>query len=102
MAISKNDGLGYGQTWQNLTAQRALNVTYYNTTGKPKYINLLTVTVGDNGGAILDVNGINVYGHNPATGGAGFPMELNAIIPVNGSYKASNVGQSLLHWNELV
>lgn len=101
MAISKNDGLGYGQTWQNLTAQRALNVTYYNTTGKPKYINLLTINNGASGGARLEVNGVTLYGVDPTTSTAGFYMAIEAVIPVNGSYKASNLAQSLVAWNEL-
>jgi hypothetical protein len=34
-ALDAMQSLGYGQTWQNVSGARALNVTYYNTTKNP-------------------------------------------------------------------
>jgi hypothetical protein len=34
-ALTALSSLGYGQTWQNVTASRSSGTTYYNTTGKP-------------------------------------------------------------------
>ena len=37
-ALAAMSSLGYGQTWQNLAGSRAYSTTYYNTTGKPIWV----------------------------------------------------------------
>lgn len=100
-ALSAMSSLGYGQTWQNLTASRATGTTYYNTTGKPIFIaGTLTSTVA--GAMSRVVTGAadytNSYNAN-ASQGLGF----FGLIPANGSYLVTaNVGTpTITGWFEL-
>ena len=49
--------LGYGQTWQDVTASRAIGTTYTNTTGKPIQLSVNIVHNSSGGGSSLSVNG---------------------------------------------
>ena len=64
--ILGQNSLGYGQTYQNVTASRALSTTYYNTTGKAIFVSIgCSVT----GGPIPTVNGVtspSAYSYNTA------------------------------------
>ena len=57
--MDKNASIGIGQTWQDVTAQRQIGVTYTNTTGRPIALSV-TLQAGGLGGAVdikLSVNG---------------------------------------------
>ena len=57
--VGKSAGLGIGQSWQDVTAQRQIGVTYTNTTGRPIALSV-TLQAGGLGGAAdikLSVNG---------------------------------------------
>lgn len=57
--VSKSAGLGIGQSWQDVAAQRQIGVTYTNTTGKPIAL-AVTLQAGGIGGEAdikLSVNG---------------------------------------------
>ena len=57
--VGKSAGLGIGQSWQDVTAQRQIGVTYTNTTGRPIALSV-TLQSGSSGGAAdikLSVNG---------------------------------------------
>ena len=57
--VGKSAGLGIGQSWQDVTAQRQIGVTYTNTTGRPIALSV-TLQAGGLGGAVdikLSVNG---------------------------------------------
>ncbi len=57
--VGKSAGLGIGQSWQDVTAQRQIGVTYTNTTGRPIALSV-TLQSGGLGGAAdikLSVNG---------------------------------------------
>jgi len=87
------NGLGYGQTWQNVTASRAYSTTYYNTTGKP-----IAVMV-QNSGAFSPttiVNGQTLY----STAGTSIGF-VSFIVPVGGSYSQNFGTGSLQIWSEL-
>lgn len=55
--------IGYGQTWQDVTASRALGTTYTNSTGKP--IMICVFAYGANPAQTLSlrvvINGVNTY-----------------------------------------
>lgn len=55
-AVAAGGGLGVGQTWQDVTANRAINTVYQNTSGKPIQ---LRVFVPNSGGTILKVSANN-------------------------------------------
>lgn len=93
-AITAMSSLGYGQTWQNLTASRAAGTTYYNTTGRPIEVAIqlggagLTCTLSIDGAAVV--------------GGYASPSAnatLCAVVPSGKSYSV-NAG-ALVIWSEL-
>jgi len=93
--------IGVGQTWQNVLASRALATTYTNNTGKPIMVNIVTTSTGSSGGIQLTISGVVLYGSNPATSTAGFPMNITALIPVGATYSVANTAQTLTAWNEV-
>ena len=97
-ALAAMSSLGYGQTLQTVT--RALDTTYYNTTGKP-----ITVSGSNNnisgGRQSITVNGI-IIGYYTAANSA-IDMPFNFIVPAGGSYAVSiTAGTATVNiWTEL-
>jgi hypothetical protein len=78
------NAIGFGQTWQNVTASRSAGVTYYNTTGKPIMLSIYgsaATTATFN----MQIDGVTLnllaYG-NPGTSAATFQI----IVPAGSSY----------------
>lgn len=103
-ALAALSSLGFGQTWQTVTASRALATTYYNTTGKP--IEAIISSGGASGTAVtlrLSINGGTAFvfaqcnlpsGNSVVAGGF--------IVPANASYAVTQTGSAtLVSWNEL-
>jgi hypothetical protein len=95
-AISAMGSLGYGQTWQDVTASRAIGTTYYNTTGKP----IMVAFTGFAAGAItfvMTINGsaVNFGWATGSVNGSGV-----VVIPAGASYVLSNPTTKTL-WQEL-
>lgn len=88
-ALASLSSIGYGQTWQNVTASRALSTTYYNTTGRPIQIYLSATTSPT---VTVTVNGT-------ALGAVISPCSM--IIPTGASYSVAFSGGVLGNWNEL-
>jgi hypothetical protein len=99
-ALSAMSSLGYGQTWQS--PSRALATTYYNTTGKPIFVNInyaLSATGGH--GCDFIVAGVTIVTmRNNASSTGNFP--LSTIVPPGASYilNAASSG-SISSWLEL-
>jgi hypothetical protein len=88
--------LGFGQAWQNVTASRALGVTYYNATGRPREIRYTVSTAAIH---TINVNGVAIVSCGGTTS-ASFAM--GALIPVDGNYSiTSTAGGSPIIWAEL-
>jgi hypothetical protein len=84
-ALTALSSLGCGQTWQGVT--RTASTTYYNTTGKPIYLNL-QCNLPTGGTMVITINGVNacsVSNGNAATQN----FNLGAIIPVGASYSST-------------
>ena len=90
-AIEANKGIGIGQTWQDVSAQRQVGVTYTNTTGRPIQLNIGFLRSGD-WWAYFIINGISI---KPSAGG------YSPIIPPNNTYKLIIKGENNLVWLEL-
>jgi len=91
-------GLGYGQTWQDVTGSRTSGVSYTNATGKPI---MVTVTLTASGGGVsvtFIVGGVTIpfFGF-AAAGGSGYAGGT-VIIPVGATYSCSGTINS---WLEL-
>jgi len=84
-ALSAMSSLGYGQTWQNVLGSRAINTTYYNTTGKPIMVVITCTYVTSN--ANLTINGVGMASTGPYASSVLIPM--SGIVPVGGNYSAS-------------
>jgi hypothetical protein len=100
-ALTAMSSLGYGQTWQNLTASRSVNVNYYNTTGKPIYV-YVSQCYSTSGVAtyILLVNGVQVSICQPwHTNSFG---EIDGLVPAGAVYQISAAGSfDVYYWTEL-
>ena len=86
-----DQAFGVGQTWQNLTASRAAETIYTNTTGKP-----IQVAISYNGNnAYFDIGGVEIYMPDYTAFGFAF-----FIIPNGTTYRIRNqVG--INSWSEL-
>lgn len=91
--------LGFGQSWQDLTASRALGATYYNNTGRPIQVCGYATNLG---GLALrpDINGVSITSSDNGS------LNLNCfnfIVPPGNSYSlAIGAGSgTLTKWSEL-
>ena len=95
-ALAAMSSLGYGQTWQNVTASRALSTTYYNTTGKPILVSINASFTGSNN-TFLYVNALSVVIVGSTTNNTN--SSHVSIIPAGSSYYAT--AGALNSWFEL-
>lgn len=103
---TNNNALGVGQTWQNMTASRALATTYTNSTGRPIFISLAVNTLdqANIGAFIVYVNDIKVTTVLAQTQNTGYIIEATTIVPAGATYRADrNNGAALRieNWSEL-
>lgn len=98
-ALTAMGSLGYGQTWQTVTGSRALATTYYNTTGKPIVVAVLSggLTAGNNITGV--VSGINVAYAQINTAGTS-QVTINFIVPVGATYSVT-ASAAFAAWYEL-
>jgi hypothetical protein len=97
-ALAAMSSLGYGQTWQNVSGSRAINTTYYNTTGKPILVCVGAVRSNATGVLVAVVNGVNVSTYSLAQGVEGF---VTFLVPIGGSYLIGPNLTSIISWTEL-
>jgi|APLak6261664640_1056046.scaffolds.fasta_scaffold21155_2 hypothetical protein len=97
MSIVAQQGIGFNQNWQDLTASRAFGVTYYNTSGRPRMV----MVNADSGGAktTASVDGVALPFGQVNTGYSSGLLVF--VVPIGKSYivNSSNV---LGKWSELV
>jgi hypothetical protein len=89
-------GLGYGQTWQDVSGSRSAGTTYYNTTGKP-----ILVSCGANGAtpnSTLAVNGVVIANLYSVSSGA---LSWLGLVPVGASYSVTLNSGTINVWAEL-
>jgi hypothetical protein len=88
-----------GQTWQNLTASRALSTTYTNTTGKP--ISVMVDGYSSAGAATgtATVNGAAIQ--TSSSFSANYRVWTSFIVPPSASYSFSISGTPVFFWSEL-
>ena len=97
-AIAANPAIGVSQTWQVVTASRAINTTYTNTTDRPIMVSVRSAV--DDGYSQLTVGGIVLAASGTSGGGyAGNHNTVSAIVPGGTSY--SYQGSAIALWAEL-
>ena len=96
------EAFGVGQTWQDVTASRAKNVTYTNTTGKVILVNVCVLCTDDDDGQTVTVGGIRVgYSSGYQSSGTGaWNNTITFIVPNLESYVVSG-GSGIVFWVEL-
>lgn len=103
-AISAMSSIGFGQTVQGLNGSRAMNTTYYNTTGKPIFISVIATVNTVGAATTISVNGVTYFGGSCYAVSSNVGSSCTAIIPPGGNYSASTstgtVG-TILGWIEL-
>ena len=100
---SAQTGLGYGQTWTDVTASRALVTSYTNSTGKPILV-LVTVSGGSADNRFTATcNGVAIIRVQTVVSGAGYNANLSFVVPNSGTYSVtqSGTGGSISLWTEL-
>jgi hypothetical protein len=97
-ALTSMSSLGYGQTWTDLTASRALSTTYYNTTGKPIAVSVYWQATAV-GTVTATVSGLQIAATTIATGATN-SGGLSFVVPVGATYSVA-CGVSFTRWSEL-
>lgn len=90
--------LGVGQSWQDLTASRAVNTSYTNTTGKPIVV-AVRMAISAVAAAQIVINGVTIIGQSQGSVGVGAFIE--AVVPAGATYSAgpsSGTASSLVWW----
>ena len=102
-ALASMSSLGYGQTWQNVVASRALATTFYNDTGRPISFSVTGVAGSTASIWTATINGVLVefgWGSNTLVSDMN---SVGGIVPPGGSYVVASVlgAITLSSWNEL-
>jgi hypothetical protein len=90
--------LGDGQTWQNLTASRALATTYTNSTGRSICVSINT-TRSSSGALTVTVSGLQLVSLQAAGSSVVDACNYTFIVPAGATYSAT--GNALASWMEL-
>lgn len=94
----ENQVIGVGQTWQNVTANRSVGVTYTNNTGKPISVMVYGLQSSGGDGISLSVNGVVASAFTEGH------QSLQCIVPSNSTYNLTVPSGStyfLFIWSEL-
>ena len=98
-AMAAMQSLGYGQTWQDVTASRASGTTYYNTTGRPIAVSFGATAVSGSPNLTVSIGGVQVINWTFPYGTAN---PASVIVPAGASYSATfGSGTGLAKWIEL-
>ena len=76
--------IGVSQTTSNLTASRALNTTYTNSTGKPIVAYCCISNASASALMMNAIDGVTIYGGVDPTAGAYYSMTL--VVPIGSTY----------------
>ncbi len=96
----RSQGLGVGQTWQNVTAARSFGTVYANTTGKPIFVSIAIFGTAGGCGKIF-VSGVYV-GESGVSNPLQSRNQLSAIVPHGATYQVVNCSASTIEsWAEL-
>lgn len=99
------NALGWGQTWQDVKASRALSTTYTNSTGRPIFVSV-TVAWGNASATLtLTVDGVVVQKSASNPDSSNLSLCVSAVVPNGSTYsvaQTSNVDPGTIeYWAEL-
>jgi hypothetical protein len=94
--------VGAGQTWQNLTASRAINVTYTNDTGRPIMVNITgAFTVNQYVEILIGGSVVVAKAAWDSLASGRVWGTVSAIVPAGNTYQATSTGLNTMSWAEL-
>lgn len=95
----KNQAVGYGQTWQDVTGSRVISTTYTNTTGKP--IQILVLAGGLSTNKTLTIDGISLGAWSSVGSSSQAHSSVSAVIPNGSTYSVGGTASGIISWTEL-
>ena len=102
MTLADMGAIGHGQTYENVTGQRAFGSTYTNSTGRPIYV---SITKKDSYGNQGDEMYIQVDGRNAtavaSNTGYNIRTSMSAIVPAGSTYRLAGTDLNFTLWTEL-
>jgi hypothetical protein len=101
VSTTTGGGIGYDQSWTDVSGSRTFGVSYTNSTAKPIQILVGASTTGAGGGVFITVNGVLLpatFAYSPSVG----VTSGTVIVPPGATYSASAYGgASYASWYEL-
>lgn len=93
-ALAAMSSLGFGQTPQNVTASRAFATTYYNTTGKPMLVSIVSLQgTGSTVSMSVSINGATSYLFAASVLPSGNAQcSGQFLVPADASYSVTQAG----------
>lgn len=102
-----NNAIGVGQTWQDVSTSRTIDISYTNTTGRPIVVSVSLQNTSSGSltlGIRATVNGVTVADQSVYTNGPSFNCNASFIVPAGGVYQISKYGSHTVntsYWSEL-
>ena len=93
-------GIGFNQTWQDVTSSRSAGVTYTNTTNKPIVLSIVHTSINGTAITSLTVSGIEVTRQQPDGAGL-YTYKQQVIVPKDATYLFTLGSGSISYWREL-
>ena len=98
--VLNDQAFGVNQSWQDVTANRALGITYTNSTGKPIQVSVVVQDTNSTNDLHFFVNGVSVIRMPDLVGGSSGFQQLTITVPSTQTYRLETA--NLLHsWVEL-
>ncbi|MBF8729788.1 hypothetical protein IRZ59_04965 [Pseudomonas guariconensis] len=99
-ALQAKPGIGWGQSYQDVTASRVIGTTYTNSTGRPLLV-IIAISQGTSGVTAVDVDGVQISRVNPS--GSGEVGTFYFVVPNGSTYnvRAVSGSRTLFSWVEL-
>ena len=98
----QSDGLGFSQTYQDVTASRTIGTTYTNSTGKPIFVSWYGTNSALSGVAYGQVGGVTIARSTGVASSAG-AIALTFIVPPSATYTVAQgtAVSTTTNWFEL-
>jgi hypothetical protein len=98
-------GMGFNQTWQNVTSSRSSGVTYTNTTNKPIYVSIYGryYSASDPRIGILYIDNVQV-GKTGYSGSGNVLIAgatVSGVVPAGSTYMYTEISMQDFEWSEL-
>lgn len=87
------------KTPTNVTASRAINAVYTNSTGLPIFVSVVLTSTAANQSAVLTVDALNIVGSSCPT--SGFSLAVSTVVPPGSTYKVQAGSYTLSSWTEM-